>query len=131
MHRKDGRVVSNFIVQALNNAPVTIFGDGSQIRSFCYVGDLIDGLFVMMTQEAEIGPVNLGNRTEYQIGELAELVLELTGSSSQIVYLPLPEDDPVKRQPDIQKAKLHLDWKPRVPLEDGLREVSHYFRKTL
>lgn len=131
MHRNDGRVVSNFIVQALNNAPITIFGDGSQTRSFCYVDDLIDGLLVMMTQEAEIGPVNLGNRTEYQIGELAELVLELTGSSSQIVYLPLPEDDPVKRQPDIQKAKLRLDWKPTVPLEDGLREVIHYFRKTL
>jgi len=131
MHPNDGRVVSNFIVQALRNAPITIYGNGMQARSFCYVDDLIGGLIALMTQEREIGPVNLGNSAEFTILELAELVLKLTGSRSKLEYLPLPKDDPIRRQPDIQKAESCLNWIPEVALEDGLKETIAYFKSVL
>ncbi len=131
MHPHDGRVVSNFIVQALSGEPITLYGDGSQTRSFCYVDDLVAGLLAMMTQTAEIGPLNLGNPVEFSIRELAETVLRLTGSKSEVVHRPLPTDDPVQRQPDITKARGTLDWEPKVGLEDGLRETIAYFRQTL
>jgi len=131
MHPRDGRVVSNFIVQALEGRPITIYGDGSQTRSFCYVDDLIDGMLRMMAQDAEIGPVNLGNPKEFTIRELAETILRLTGSRSEIVYRPLPADDPTQRQPDIAKARAVLQWEPKVGLEDGLRETVAYFKRIL
>lgn len=131
MHPNDGRVVSNFIVQALRNEPITLYGDGSQTRSFCYVDDLIDGLLRMMAQDGETGPVNLGNPAEYTILELAELILKLTFSKSQIVHMPLPQDDPIQRQPDIQKAKSCLGWAPKVSLEDGLKETIAFFKGVL
>jgi len=131
MHPNDGRVVSNFIVQALKGDPLTLYGDGLQTRSFCYVDDLIDGLLRMMNQDAESGPINLGNPGEFTIRELAETVLRLTGSSSRLSFLPLPADDPVQRQPDITLARTALDWQPKVALEDGLRETIAYFRKLL
>lgn len=131
MHPNDGRVVSNFIVQALRNEPITLHGNGLQTRSFCYVDDLIDGLLHMMAQDSEIGPVNLGNPTEYTMLELAELILKLTSSKSKLVHLPLPQDDPVQRQPDIHKAKSCLDWEPKVPLQDGLKETIDYFKSVL
>jgi UDP-glucuronate decarboxylase len=127
MHPNDGRVVSNFIVQALRNDPITIYGDGSQTRSFCYVDDLIDGLLRMMAQDAVVGPVNLGNPSEYNMLHLAQLILKLTASKSQVVHLPLPQDDPIQRQPDIQQAKSCLGWEPKVSLEDGLKETIAYF----
>jgi UDP-glucuronate decarboxylase len=131
MHPQDGRVVSNFIVQALSGEPITIYGDGSQTRSFCYVDDLVDGILAMMRQDTETGPINLGNPVEFSILQLADLVLRLTGSKSPLVYKPLPADDPVQRQPDIALARRTLDWTPRVALEDGLRETIAYFRKLL
>lgn len=131
MHPNDGRVVSNFIVQALSGKPLTLYGDGSQSRSFCYVDDLVDGLVGMMNQDAEIGPINLGNPVEFTIRELAEHVLRLTDSKSRIEFRPLPQDDPVQRQPDISLAKDVLGWQPKVALEDGLKETIAYFRKTL
>lgn len=132
MHPDDGRVVSNFIVQALRGDAITIYGDGQQTRSFCYVDDLIDGMVSMMlSQDGFIGPVNLGNPTEFTMLELAEKVLHLTGSSSKIVFKPLPSDDPKQRRPDITVAKNNLDWSPKVDLEDGLKETIAYFRKTL
>jgi UDP-glucuronate decarboxylase len=131
MHPHDGRVVSNFIVQALTGEPLTLYGAGGQTRSFCYVDDLVAGLLAMMNQTAEIGPLNLGNPVEFSIRELAETVLRLTGSKSEIVYRPLPTDDPVRRQPDITKAKGALGWEPKVGLEDGLKETIAYFRKRL
>jgi UDP-glucuronate decarboxylase len=131
MHPQDGRVVSNFIVQALSGEPITIYGDGSQTRSFCYVDDLVDGILAMMRQDTETGPINLGNPVEFSILQLADLVLRLTGSKSRLVYKPLPADDPVQRQPDIALARRTLDWTPRVALEDGLRETIAYFRKLL
>ena len=131
MHPRDGRVVSNFIVQALSGEPITLYGDGNQTRSFCYVDDLVNGLLAMMNQGTEIGPLNLGNPTEFTIRQLAEMVLRLTGSKSEIVFRPLPQDDPVQRQPDITKAKRVLGWEPAVALEDGLRETIAYFRKLL
>lgn len=131
MHPNDGRVVSNFIVQALQNKPITIYGDGSQSRSFCYVDDLIDGLVRMMRQEAHLGPVNLGNPSEFTMLELANTVLRLTDSKSKIEFLPLPQDDPTQRQPDISLAKRLLDWEAKVVLEDGLRETIEYFRSVL
>jgi UDP-glucuronate decarboxylase len=131
MHPKDGRVVSNFIVQALSGEPITLYGDGEQTRSFCYIDDLVEGMLRMMNQEQEIGPVNLGNPVEFSIRELAELVLRLTGSSSRIEFRPLPHDDPVQRQPDIRKAKRLLDWEPKVALEDGLKETIRYFNKII
>jgi UDP-glucuronate decarboxylase len=128
----DGRVISNFIVQALKGEEITIYGDGKQTRSFCYVDDLIDGLFRLMRSPADfIGPVNLGNPSEYTIRQLAEEVLRLTGSRSKLTFKPLPSDDPMQRCPDIALAKARLDWKPAVPLEDGLKETIAYFRALL
>lgn len=131
MHPNDGRVVSNFIVQALRGESITLYGDGSQTRSFCYVDDLIDGMVRMMAQEKEIGPVNLGNPAEFSIRELAEVILHLTKSNSELVYHPLPEDDPIQRQPDIALAKSTLNWSPTVNLEDGLKETIAYFKRLL
>lgn len=131
MHVDDGRAVSNFIVQALKGDPITLYGDGSQTRSFCYVDDLIDGLMSMMNQDKETGPVNLGNPDEMTIGELAETIVRLTDSRSKIVNKPLPSDDPVRRQPDISLARKALGWRPHVSLEDGLTETIAYFRKVL
>ncbi len=127
----DGRVVSNFILQALRHEPITIFGRGEQTRSFCYVSDLIDGTMRMMEQENFSGPVNLGNPTEITVRELAEMVLRLTASRSKIVFQALPEDDPVRRKPDISLARQKLGWEIKVPLADGLRETIDYFRKVL
>jgi UDP-glucuronate decarboxylase len=132
MHPNDGRVISNFIVQALKGEPITLYGDGSQTRSFCYVDDLVDGLIRLMRSPADfIGPVNLGNPGEYTIRQLAEEVLRLTGSRSKLTFKPLPSDDPVRRCPDITLAQAKLDWKPTVPLEDGLKETISYFRVLL
>jgi len=132
MHPNDGRVVSNFIVQALRGQEITIYGDGSQTRSFCYVDDLTDGMVRMMdTEKGFTGPVNLGNPKEFTIIELAELTLALTGSKSKLTLLPLPEDDPRQRQPDITLAKNKLGWQPKVQLRDGLKETIDYFRKIL
>ena len=132
MHPSDGRVVSNFIVQALKGNDITIYGDGSQTRSFCYVDDLIEGIVRVMNTEAGFtGPINLGNPNEFSILELVEKVMVLTASKSRLVYLPLPEDDPKQRQPDISLAKGKLDWTPKVSLEDGLKETIAYFRVLL
>jgi UDP-glucuronate decarboxylase len=132
MHPNDGRVVSNFIVQALRGEPITLYGDGSQTRSFCFVDDLIEGfLRLMATPDAVTGPVNLGNPGEFTIRELAEKVLALTGSRSRIEHRPLPENDPMQRQPDIARAKALLDWQPGVPLEQGLVETIAYFDRLL
>lgn len=133
MHPSDGRVVSNFIVQALNNEDITIYGDGNQTRSFCYVDDLIDGLMLMMkSREGLTGPVNLGNPDdERTILDLAELIIKLTDSRSKIVNKELPENDPVRRRPDISKATNELGWKPKVDLEDGLKEAIKYFKTIL
>ena len=127
-HPNDGRVVFSFIVQALTNQPITIFGDGQQTRSFCYVDDLIEGFIgFMATPESVSGPINLGNPGEYAIGELAAKVLDLTNSRSQIVRHPLPQDDPKQRRPDIAEAKSILGWEPRVDLEQGLKKTIAYF----
>ena len=131
MHPRDGRVVSNFIIQALSGEPITLYGDGQQSRSFCYVDDLVEGLIRMMDQDTEIGPMNMGNPTEFTIRELAETVLRLTDSKSRIEFRPLPQDDPVRRQPDISKARKVLEWEPKVALEDGLKETIAYFKKLL
>lgn len=131
MHPRDGRVVSNFIIQALAGEPITLYGDGNQSRSFCYVDDLVEGLLRLMDQDTEIGPLNMGNPTEFTIRELAETVLRLTDSKSRIEYRPLPQDDPVRRQPDITRARQVLDWEPKVALEDGLKETIGYFRRLL
>jgi UDP-glucuronate decarboxylase len=131
MHPNDGRVVSNFIVQALRGQPVTIYGDGSQTRSFCYVDDLVAGLIRMMENDQTTGPVNLGNPAEITVQELAERVIKLTGSSSKIEVRPLPQDDPRKRKPDISLAKKVLEWEPRVSLDDGLRRTIDYFRNAI
>ena len=128
MHPNDGRVVSNFIVQALRNRPITIFGEGRQTRSFCYVDDLIEAFVRLMgTPESFVGPINLGNSSEFTIRELAELVIELTNSSSKFVYEPLPPDDPQQRKPDISLAKAELNWTPVTPLRDGLVRTIGYF----
>jgi UDP-glucuronate decarboxylase len=130
MHPNDGRVVSNFIMQALRGEDITIFGDGQQTRSFCYVDDLIDALMRMMDSPAGFaGPVNIGNPAEFTMLQLAEEVLRLTGSASKLVFRPLPQDDPRQRQPDISLAQKNLGWSPKVPLEDGLRETIAYFRQ--
>jgi len=126
MARDDGRVVSNFIIQALNNKPITIYGDGNQTRSFCYVSDLVEGLYLTMNSN-EIMPINLGNPDEFTIKELAEKVIEITGSSSEIVYRELPIDDPKQRQPDIGRAKTVLNWSPKVDLNEGLKITIPYF----
>jgi UDP-glucuronate decarboxylase len=128
----DGRVVSNFIVQALGGNDITIYGDGSQTRSFCYVDDLVDGLIRLMNSPKEVtGPVNLGNPGEFSIKELAEMVVERVDSASKIVYEPLPEDDPTQRQPDIAQAQAVLGWAPKVPLEEGLPRTIAYFKNQL
>ena len=132
MHREDGRVVSNFIVQALQGHPITIYGSGEQTRSFCYVSDLVEGLVRLMASPDSVhGPINLGNPGEFQIIELAQKVLAMTGSRSTLVYKSLPEDDPVQRQPDITLARKHLDWSPTVELDVGLGETIRYFERAL
>lgn len=132
MQLHDGRVISNFIVQALRGEDITIYGDGTQTRSFCFVSDLIDGLVAMMDGPADlVGPVNLGNPVEHSIAEIAETIIALCGSASRLTYLPLPEDDPRQRQPDISLARERLGWQPKVVLEDGLRETIGYFRGLL
>jgi UDP-glucuronate decarboxylase len=129
MHPFDGRVVSNFIRQALAGENITIYGDGSQTRSFCYCDDLVEGLIRMMTSRDELtGPVNLGNPDEFTIRELADLTVELTRSKSSVVFEPLPQDDPTRRRPDISLARRELDWQPQVPLRDGLAKTIQWFR---
>jgi UDP-glucuronate decarboxylase len=129
MHPHDGRVVSNFIVQALQNEDITIYGDGQQTRSFQYVDDLIEGMIRMMASRDEFtGPVNIGNPNEFTILELAEKVIKLTGSKSKIIRMPLPPDDPTQRQPDISLAKKELNWAPKIELEEGLTKTIDYFR---
>ena len=130
MHPNDGRVVSNFILQALNNRDITVFGDGSQTRSFCFVNDMIEGFICMMGAADDFtGPVNIGNPNEFSILELAEKVIALTGSTAKIVYQPLPEDDPLQRQPNITLAKEQLGWEPNTQLEEGLKRTIEYFKK--
>jgi UDP-glucuronate decarboxylase len=132
MHPNDGRVVSNFIVQALKGEPITLFGDGSQTRSFCYVDDLVTGLIALMNSPVEVtGPINLGNPGEFSMRELAEMVMKATGSKSQIEFRPLPVDDPKQRQPDISLARAKLAWSPQIPLKDGLARTIAYFRELL
>ena len=132
MHPHDGRVVSNFVVSALGGKPLTVYGEGEQTRSFCYVSDLIDGLRAMMhSDDSVIGPINLGNPGEFTIGELAQLVIEKTGTSSAIEYFPLPQDDPIRRQPDISRAKATLGWEPTIALSEGLDTTIEFFRANL
>ena len=128
MHMNDGRVVSNFVVQALRDEPITLYGDGSQTRSFCYVTDLVDAFVRLMNLADDPGPVNLGNPREITIKDLAQLTVDMIGSRSQLVVQPLPQDDPVRRKPDIAKARALLGWEPRVSVEDGLRASIDYFR---
>ena len=128
MFQADGRVVSNFIVQALKGEDITVYGNGKQTRSFCYVDDLIDAMILMMNQDGFIGPVNMGNPTEFTVLELAKKVIDLTGSKSKIVYKDLPVDDPLKRRPNISLAKEVLGWEPRVPIDKGLKETIAYFK---
>ena len=131
MHPNDGRVVSNFIVQALRNEDITIYGDGSQTRSFCYVDDLVDGMMkAMETGNDFTGPVNLGNPSEFTMVELAEKVLRLTESKSTLVFMALPQDDPKQRKPDISLAKAKLNWQPKVALDDGLKLTVDHFKTT-
>lgn len=132
MHPQDGRVISNFIVQALRGKDITIYGDGKQTRSFCYVDDLVEAIVIMMqTEKGFAGPVNLGNPVEFTIIELAEMVISLTGSSSKLIFEPLPEDDPKQRRPDITLARKKLGWEPKICLEDGLKQTVAYFRRVL
>ena len=128
MHPQDGRVVSNFIVEALAGKPITIYGEGNQTRSFCYVDDLVNGMMAMMDQDGFIGPVNLGNPIELSMKELAELVISYTGTASTIEYRELPQDDPKQRQPDISLAKEKLNWEPTIDIETGLKKTIEYFR---
>jgi UDP-glucuronate decarboxylase len=128
MHPKDGRVVSSFVVAALQGLPITVYGDGSQTRSFCYVDDLIEGLIrLMATPDAVTGPINLGNPDEVSMLELADNVLELTGSKSELRFAALPSDDPVRRRPDVSLARRELGWEPRTPLAEGLARTIDYF----
>jgi UDP-glucuronate decarboxylase len=132
MHLNDGRVVSNFIIQALKGEDITVYGDGSQTRSFCYIGDMVDGLIKLMgTSDDFTGPVNLGNPSEISIVELAEKILKVTDSRSRIVFKPLPQDDPIRRCPDITLARKILEWQPEVNLEEGLEKTLEYFKKVL
>jgi len=132
MRPDDGRVISNFIVQALKGDDITIYGDGSQTRSFCYVSDLVEGIVKMMNSRDEFtGPVNLGNPREFTILELAEKIINLTGSNSKIVYKPLPEDDPIQRQPNVDLAKEELNWEPKIPFEEGIKKTIDYFERLL
>jgi len=128
MRKDDGRVVPNFIEQCLNGEPITLYGDGGQTRSFCYVSDLIEGLFLAI-QSDEVGPKNLGNPNEITVKELAETIKRITGSKSDFIYKPLPKDDPTRRQPDISKARQMMDWEPKVGLEDGLKKSIEWFRE--
>ncbi len=132
MDKEDGRVVSNFIVQALKGDSITIYGDGSQTRSFCHVNDMVKGLISMMESDDDVtGPINLGNPVEYTIKEIANIILSKTHSQSKIDFLPLPQDDPIKRKPDISKAKLELSWEPTISLDEGLNNTISYFKKIL
>jgi UDP-glucuronate decarboxylase len=132
MHPNDGRVISNFIMQALKGEPITIYGDGSQSRSFCYVDDLIEAFVAFMESDATLtGPINLGNPTEFSMIELANLIIELTGSTSELTFLPLPEDDPKQRRPDIALAKERLNWEPVIPLREGLLRTITYLERLL
>ena len=131
MAQNDGRVVSNFILQTLRNEPIQIYGDGNQTRSFCYVSDLIEGMYRMMNTDDFTGPVNIGNPGEFTMIELAEKVIELTGSKSEIIHKPLPIDDPMKRKPDITLAKEKLKWEPTVELNEGLKKTIDYFRSII
>jgi UDP-glucuronate decarboxylase len=125
----DGRVISNFIMQAMNNKPLTIYGDGTQTRSFCYVTDLIEGIVRLMRNESILGPINLGNPTEFSMLEIANKIIELTKSKSKIAFQPLPQDDPKQRQPNISLAKKHLDWTPNVEIDEGLKVTIDYFKE--
>ncbi|MEE2828008.1 MAG: UDP-glucuronic acid decarboxylase family protein [Myxococcota bacterium] len=127
----DGRVVSNFVVSALRGADISVYGDGLQTRSFCYIDDLVNALVAMMNQDTDLGPVNLGNPEEFTILQLAEMVIELTGSSSKIIHAELPQDDPTRRRPDISRARALLDWEPSIPLRDGLRRTIDWFEQIL
>jgi UDP-glucuronate decarboxylase len=132
MHPRDGRVVSNFVVSALTGKPLTVYGEGNQTRSFQYIDDLIEGILLMMaTDDSVTGPINLGNPGEFTIAELADMVIAQTGTASGIEYLPLPQDDPIRRQPDITRAKAILGWEPKIPLNEGLDKTIRYFRETL
>jgi len=132
MHPNDGRVVSNFIMQALTNQDITVYGNGEQTRSFCYIDDLINGMMKMMSSEKIVtGPINLGNPVEFKIIELAQMIIKLTNSKSKIINKGLPVDDPVRRKPDISKAKKYLDWEPHVDVVDGLKETIAYFKKKI
>lgn len=132
MHPNDGRVVSNFIVQALTGQDITMYGDGSQTRSFCYVDDLVEAILRMMDTKANLtGPINIGNPTEFTMVELADLVIKYTKSKSKMVFLPLPQDDPKQRKPDISLAKSELDWEPKISLEEGLQKTIDYFKSTI
>jgi len=132
MHPNDGRVVSNFIVQALQGKDITVYGEGNQTRSFCYCDDLLDGMMKLMNSDDGItGPINIGNPSEFTILELAQKVIELTGSKSKIIYMPLPQDDPMQRKPVITQAKEKLGWEPKIALEEGLRKTIEYFEKTI
>ena len=131
MHPNDGRVVSNFIVQALQGKDLTVYGEGSQTRSFCYVDDLVDGFMRFMEQDKIVGPMNLGNPGEFTMLQLAELVLKKVGGKSKITHLPLPSDDPKQRKPDISLAKDTLGWEPKVPLEQGIEKTISYFKSAL
>ena len=131
MSPNDGRVVSNFIVQALKGKNITIYGDGAQTRSFCYVDDLVDGLVKMMDTDDFTGPVNLGNPSERMVIELAEMIIQMTGSKSKIVFKALPSDDPTKRKPDISLAKQRLNWEPKISIEEGLAKTIEYFKSVI
>ena len=131
MHPDDGRVVSNFIVQALSNKPITIYGDGSQTRSFCFVSDLINGMVSFMKEDGFLGPLNFGNPNEVSMLNLAEIIIDLTNSNSEIQFLDLPKDDPVRRKPDISLAKNTINWEPKVSLIEGLKQTIDYFKKEL
>jgi len=132
MSQNDGRVVSNFIVQALKNEPITIYGKGEQSRSFCYVTDLVDGIYKLLTLANPITiPLNLGNPNEFTVSELAKIVIEITGSKSKIIYKSLPQDDPMQRRPDISKAKQMLGWEPKIQLKEGVKHTANYFRSII
>ena len=131
MRVNDGRVVSTFIVQALQGKDITVYGEGTQTRSFCYVSDLVRGILAMMEKDGFSGPVNLGNPGEFTVKELADIVIEMTGSKSKIIKLPLPSDDPMVRRPDITLAKTQLQWEPRIPLREGLKLTIEYFENEL
>ena len=132
MQPDDGRVISNFIVQSLKNKDITIYGDGGQTRSFCYIDDLVEGLIKMMnSREDFVGPVNLGNPKEFSILELAKKIIKLTNSKSKIIYKPLPEDDPKQRQPNIELANKELNWEPKIQLDEGLKRTINYFKRLL